>query len=368
MKNLAKVYEDSVKDYLRSLQVEHSNAIRREKNRLKEHAEILSRLSETLFKEKALESQYINSNNVIIPNQCSLALALRSAHFQTFGFSDFWLNRLFSANHELKKSSEENISSANVKEKGFNIERKFSPVNPDSLFESIRNSHIIFKSSVSSKEMNGKELMEGLSFNKDNGTINFSHGYNSSKLGGRWVADLGKYIQLTNKTLPKDELNSSITDLASSVIDKIQQDDLLSLSCKFSPIQITRAWCFLNNPQTAVTHNSSQALMWHSDYHGSSFVKVFIPITSFSSLSGGHQFIPSSHLHKPLAYEDTRYKDEYINNVYGIKDENDQRFSINLSSGDILIENTSGIHKGIPPTTNPRLLVILLIQNGIVIQ
>ena len=79
MKNLAKVYEDSVKDYLRSLQVEHSNAIRREKNRLKEHAEILSRLSETLFKEKALESQYINSNNVIIPNQCSLALALRSA-------------------------------------------------------------------------------------------------------------------------------------------------------------------------------------------------------------------------------------------------------------------------------------------------
>ena len=182
------------------------------------------------------------------------------------------------------------------------------------------------------------------------------------------MADLSSYMRSKQPNNCSNSMESALINLAASIKKLVEEDDSLPLSCKWSPIEITKAWCFLNNPQRTVSHSSSQALMWHSDYHGSSFLKVFIPITTFSPLAGGHKFIPFSHVHKPLAYEDTRYSEEYINSFYGISPEKDERFNIELRSGDVLIENTSGLHKGIPPTESPRLMLVLLIQNGIVIN
>ena len=52
--------------------------------------------------------------------------------------------------------------------------------------------------------------------------------------------------------------------------------------------------------------------MWHTDWHGSSFVKLFIPLTEFDEVHGTHTYIAGSHKYKPLGYADTRYTDQYI--------------------------------------------------------
>ena len=104
---------------------------------------------------------------------------------------------------------------------------------------------------------------------------------------------------------------------------------------------------------------SHQALMWHTDWHGSSFVKLFILSPEFDEEHGTHGFIPGSHRYKPLGYADTRYSNDYKKNC-------PEAIEFQMSIGDILIENTSGIHKGIIGKGIPRACIIVTLSTSVI--
>ena len=191
--------------------------------------------------------------------------------------------------------------------------------------------------------MSSDKLMNGLSFSKDEGKINALPSYSSRNLGGRWIANLTRHIQPHEASSLHHALHKELRDLTHRVLRLLKDNDCLPLSKNLSTIQITDISCFLNNPVTTESHRSSQALMWHSDYHGSSFLRphshYFLLITC-----GWARVYSIIHLHKPRKHADTRYRDDYINGYMASKTEEIQGLA-NVKNGDILIENTSGIHK-----------------------
>ena len=105
----------------------------------------------------------------------------------------------------------------------------------------------------------------------------------------------------------------------------------------------------------------SQALKWHSDWHGTSFCKLFIPLTPLNTSTGTHSFIPESHKIRPSFYADTRYENSLIELKYS-------PVTFNLLPGDLLIEDTSGLHKGIPGHSDYRIVLMLLVQNSFIFE
>ena len=100
---------------------------------------------------------YLQQQNY--PTDQIYIIQTRSAHFRTYGFSDYYLNKVFFNTSDAGKNHE-NLRSRLIDEKGFAIRRNSSPINPNSLFELIRNSNITFKSSIDSEEINSGLLMK----------------------------------------------------------------------------------------------------------------------------------------------------------------------------------------------------------------
>lgn len=96
------------------------------------------------------------------------------------------------------------------------------------------------------------------------------------------------------------------------------------------------------------------AELFHRDKDDWRFLKVFIYLTDVDQRSGPHVFVPRSHAHRGLEFRrQRRYTDEEVSAFYG---DGCQRVFLG-PAGTTLIENTYGLHKGLPVQEGRRLML-----------
>ena len=96
---------------------------------------------------------------------------------------------------------------------------------------------------------------------------------------------------------------------------------------------------------------------FHQDYDDINFLKIFIYLSDVNMLNGPHSYVSGSlnNLITPSNYEPSnRLTDDYVINTYG---ENVKIFT--GVTGTIIIENTNGLHRGLPVLSGSRLILQL---------
>lgn len=99
----------------------------------------------------------------------------------------------------------------------------------------------------------------------------------------------------------------------------------------------------------------SPAHVYHSDNDGPGFLKFFIYLSDVDSETGAHSYIQGSHSHhKPKAFHRSqRYEREDLRRYYGA----DNEIVFAAPAGTILVEDTTGFHRGMDPIRGYRLLL-----------
>ena len=265
---------------------------------------------------------------------------LRSLHFLTKGLSDLIVNNLLSLTSDYSTVLSPQIC-GQVNGPGYEVIH--NALHPDllhQLHDAFIHSSLTLKHSVS-RIQTPYSLLVG-----------------QDSIPGRW----SNYISLASESCYQ-HLLLKIIRLLYSVIN--QRGIYFADN---GPFKVTETRFSLSKPQPVSTsfsqdELSQQALLWHSDYHGTFFYKVFIPLTPFNSDFGSHSYLTNSHFQKPCFYADTRYTDKQVNQS------NLHISDFNLDIGDILIENTCGLHRGIKASKYlDRKVLILLIQKSLVFQ
>lgn len=105
------------------------------------------------------------------------------------------------------------------------------------------------------------------------------------------------------------------------------------------------AWWSIPHPGEA-----RDAELFHRDVDDWRFIKLFIYLTDVDEESGPHAYVPGSH-HSPKLREIRRYSDEEVEAAYP-----GGTMIIMGKAGDAFLENTQGLHRGIPPKSRLRLL------------
>lgn len=105
---------------------------------------------------------------------------------------------------------------------------------------------------------------------------------------------------------------------------------------------------------------SKNAQLFHQDKEFIKFIKIFIYLNDVEEDNGPHSYISGSHKnyvdHVPENYLFShRLSDEYLTNQYP----KDDIISMTGKKGTIIIEDTSGFHKGVPVVKGYRLLAQL---------
>lgn len=97
------------------------------------------------------------------------------------------------------------------------------------------------------------------------------------------------------------------------------------------------------------------AHIYHYDNDGPAFLKFFIYLSDVDIDSGAHTYIQGSqgHIKPPQFHRSQRYNRDELLRHYG--DANEMVFS--APAGTIIAEDTAGFHRGMDPTTRPRLLM-----------
>jgi hypothetical protein len=93
------------------------------------------------------------------------------------------------------------------------------------------------------------------------------------------------------------------------------------------------------------------AEMFHRDVDDLRFVKLFVYLTDVTEDTGPHVFVDGSHLVDRLT-EIRRYQDDEVESAFGPQDI--QRLV--GPAGTAFLENTYGMHRGVPPVAGPRLI------------
>ena len=171
-------------------------------------------------------------------------------------------------------------------------------------------------------------------------TNEWRNGSLSEDFRGRNILDLIKHN--------RGKLDKNIETAANIIRDLVESPDI-SAYCeqiigikngyKLGLIMATLMYSF---PGCHESTHSEHALIYHVDYHGPTFCKLFIPITPLDELHGTHSFIKTSHSIKPRNYQEIQ-KDKSI-----LIDEYDTSLFVDhmANPGDLLIENTNGYHRG----------------------
>ena len=137
------------------------------------------------------------------------------------------------------------------------------------------------------------------------------------------------------------------------ILKAVNNTDLLDLlknyfGCSFKLDWIWGWWSFpsedLAGPQQC-----------HRDYESMNFVKVFVYLTDVDQENGPHEYIKGSHKINKL-YDRKRFSNETIKENFI----QDKRLSILGKKGTTFIANTFGIHKGLNPQKNKRLVLVYL--------
>lgn len=100
---------------------------------------------------------------------------------------------------------------------------------------------------------------------------------------------------------------------------------------------------------------AKEAELFHRDVDDLRFVKLFVYLTDVDEKSGPHVFVKGSHKVNKLT-EIKRRTDGEVAEAFGA--ENIMRFT--GPAGTAFLENTYGVHRGVPPIEKPRLLFQVL--------
>jgi hypothetical protein len=120
-------------------------------------------------------------------------------------------------------------------------------------------------------------------------------------------------------------------------------------NCKYSLDWVWAWWSFQSHEQDHGPQN------FHRDYESLNFVKVFVYLTDVNSDEDGpHEFVLGS------SYTDDYFKRERFN-----KTDINNKFKNNIKkiigiSGTTFIADTYGIHRGVKPISNDRLVLVFL--------
>ncbi len=126
------------------------------------------------------------------------------------------------------------------------------------------------------------------------------------------------------------------------------------------PIHVqTNCWWTVNCGLTE-TSQSQDAQLFHQDKEFIRFVKVFVYLNDVDERNGPHTYIRGSARdyleHVPPDYQlSQRLSDEYLEQQYSA----DRFVSVTGSRGTIVLEDTSGFHKGTPVLEGHRLMLQL---------
>lgn len=93
------------------------------------------------------------------------------------------------------------------------------------------------------------------------------------------------------------------------------------------------------------------AELFHRDVDDLRFVKLFIYLTDVTDDTGPHVFVDGSHLVDRLT-EIRRYEDDEVEAAFGAE----HIHRLVGRAGTAFLENTYGMHRGVPPITGPRLI------------
>ena len=100
---------------------------------------------------------------------------------------------------------------------------------------------------------------------------------------------------------------------------------------------------------------AQHAEKFHRDVDDWRFVKLFCYLTDVDETAGPHVFVRGSHKVNKLT-EIRRFSDEEVSSMFGARD----IISFTGPAGTCFLENTNGIHRGIPPVDKPRLIFQVL--------
>jgi hypothetical protein len=119
-------------------------------------------------------------------------------------------------------------------------------------------------------------------------------------------------------------------------------------SCSFKLDWVWAWWSFpseeLAGPQ-----------LFHRDYESMNFLKVFVYLSDVDEFNGPHEYIVGSHKVNKL-YKRERFADELIYKNFT----EDKILTIMGKKGKTFIANTFGIHRGLQPKNEKRLVLVYL--------
>ena len=118
-----------------------------------------------------------------------------------------------------------------------------------------------------------------------------------------------------------------------------------SLNC------LRTGWMSIGRPTVQSSLRSAAAQEFHFDYDALRFLKVFIFLSEVGSGSGPHQFYEGSHSKLPFLEKqlkripvNIRVSSSQLNDLYGV----DALKTFEVPMGSVLIEDTTGFHRGNP--------------------
>ncbi len=145
----------------------------------------------------------------------------------------------------------------------------------------------------------------------------------------------------------------STTLLEQALIELLFDADVVEIARRYLGVhpvvsQLPNAW--FSFPVASVDSKSAQN--WHWDCDRVSWLKVFVYVTDVSSLNGPHSFIEGSHRDLAVHSKNSRYRDDAVTEAYPGK----QR-DFTATRGQILFEDTRGLHRGTPVREGYRLIL-----------
>lgn len=96
---------------------------------------------------------------------------------------------------------------------------------------------------------------------------------------------------------------------------------------------------------------AEHAELYHRDYDDLRFVKLFLYLTDVDAASGPHCFVRGSHKADRLIAR-SRFTDAEVAANFPPED----RLTLEGKAGTAFLENTFGLHRGVPPAEKPRLI------------
>ena len=193
-------------------------------------------------------------------------------------------------------------------------------------------------------------------------TKEFILNFNNSlkKLKGYWIGD--KYKSKSKEKLHK-KIKSAKFFYESEDLIKLKpvqeilcNDYLFDIASRYldaEPI-LYNINCWYNFPTKLADKEAAQ--LWHFDMDRPKWIKIFIYLSNCNKNNGPHCFVQGTHLDGSIFYEIlslgyTRIQDVVVNKLYKTKIK-----EFNFKEGDLLFEDSRGLHKGKKVISKNRLM------------